>query len=368
VQFGAWDSLRKGLLCGERLYLQLKSLERAYLDGNRREYELTRHYSLVLNNPEALVRLKALGSCEIELPEALFDADYPGHYMRRIKSVSLSIPAVVGPTTGVNFTLTMLRDKTRVETSLGNEYPEREGEVDDRFVTNWAPLQAIATSTGQNDAGMFELSFHDERYLPFEGAGAISRWRIELDPDSNGFDFNSLADVVLHLRYTAREGGQRLKAAAKAALADAIGEDAEKPQARMFSLKHEFPNEWYALTRTAAAAEQTFTLAKDRFPFLYRGRTLTAGRVQVFAALKEGAELASLTLDLTPPGGQVMEIELEPRKGWRSVLAPKKSPDAGAEIKATPAEAGWILKTTSGELAAKVEDLLLVCAYTVASS
>jgi hypothetical protein len=29
------------------------------------------------------------------------------------------------------------------------------------------------------DAGMFELNFRDERYLPFEGAGAISEWRLE---------------------------------------------------------------------------------------------------------------------------------------------------------------------------------------------
>ena len=192
IQFGAWDSLRKGLLSGERLYLQLKQMERAYLDGNRREYELTKHYSLVLNDPQALITLKGLGQCEIELPEALFDTDYPGHYMRRVKSVSLTIPAVVGPYAGVNCTLTLLRDKTRVKATPVDGYAERDGEEDDRFMTNWAPVQAIATSTGQNDSGLFELNFRDERYLPFEGAGAISRWRIELDPDSNGFDFNTL--------------------------------------------------------------------------------------------------------------------------------------------------------------------------------
>jgi hypothetical protein len=27
---------------------------------------------------------------------------------------------------------------------------------------------------------MFELNFRDERYLPFEGAGAISTWQLEL--------------------------------------------------------------------------------------------------------------------------------------------------------------------------------------------
>jgi hypothetical protein len=36
-------------------------------------------------------------------------------------------------------------------------------------------MQSIATSHAQNDSGMFELNFRDERYLPFEGAGAISR-------------------------------------------------------------------------------------------------------------------------------------------------------------------------------------------------
>jgi hypothetical protein len=41
-------------------------------------------------------------------------------------------------------------------------------------------MQSIATSSGQADSGLFELNFRDERYLPFEGAGAISRWRLEL--------------------------------------------------------------------------------------------------------------------------------------------------------------------------------------------
>ena len=37
-----------------------------------------------------------------------------------------------------------------------------------------ARVQSIVTSHGQNDSGLFELNFRDERYLPFEGAGAIS--------------------------------------------------------------------------------------------------------------------------------------------------------------------------------------------------
>ena len=48
--------------------------------------------------------------------------------------------------------------------------------------------EAIATSTGQNDAGLFTLDFNDQRYLPFEYAGAVSRWRIELPAENNYFD------------------------------------------------------------------------------------------------------------------------------------------------------------------------------------
>ena len=65
----------------------------AYLDQNKREYELNKHVSLRQLDPLALLELKATGTCEVTLPEWLFDLDGPGHYLRRLKTVSLSIPA-----------------------------------------------------------------------------------------------------------------------------------------------------------------------------------------------------------------------------------------------------------------------------------
>ena len=47
------------------------------------------------------------------LPEALFDLDFPGHYLRRIKSVSLTIPCVTGPYSSVPCTLTLLKHSMR---------------------------------------------------------------------------------------------------------------------------------------------------------------------------------------------------------------------------------------------------------------
>src|SRR5690606_32884248 len=43
ISFGYWDSLKKGLLSGEKLQYDLRRLESAYIEGNRREFELTKH-------------------------------------------------------------------------------------------------------------------------------------------------------------------------------------------------------------------------------------------------------------------------------------------------------------------------------------
>ena len=90
----AWDDLHEGLLAGERLSAALRHMEKAYLDENVREYELTKHLSLRLHFPLEFLRLRTTGRCEIEIPEWMFDMDAPGMYMRRIRSVSLTIPCV----------------------------------------------------------------------------------------------------------------------------------------------------------------------------------------------------------------------------------------------------------------------------------
>jgi hypothetical protein len=126
IQFGYWDSLRRGLLAGESLSLDLKRMEMAYLDQNKREYELTKHISLAGLDPLAFITLKQSGRCFLELSESVFDRDYPGHYMRRIKNISVTIPCVVGPYTSVNATLTLLSSKTRTDPNAQRPYLEEE--------------------------------------------------------------------------------------------------------------------------------------------------------------------------------------------------------------------------------------------------
>jgi hypothetical protein len=59
------------------------------------------------------------------VPEWLFDLDSPGQFMRRIKTVSLSIPCVVGPYTGIHCKLSLLRSSIRTFSVMG-DYPRAE--------------------------------------------------------------------------------------------------------------------------------------------------------------------------------------------------------------------------------------------------
>ncbi|GAB4004777.1 hypothetical protein GCM10029992_50760 [Glycomyces albus] len=109
IQFGYWDSLKKGLLAPERLTNDLRRMESDYLNRHSRGLEITKHVSLAQTDPLALLTLKLTGSADIELPEWLFDLDYPGHYLRRLKSAAISIPCVVGPYTSINCTISSPR-------------------------------------------------------------------------------------------------------------------------------------------------------------------------------------------------------------------------------------------------------------------
>ncbi len=274
-----WDSLHEGLLAGERLQLSLHHMEKAYLDENIREYELTRHFSLRLHFPFEFLRLKTTGRCEIGIPEWMFDQLYPGHYMRRIKNVSLTIPCVVGPYTGVHCRLTLLSSKTRIHPRLTSpavsccddeDYENGYSALPDdpRIVTNYAATEAIATSGAQNDSGMFELNFRDDRYLPFEFAGAACRLRIELPQENNQFDLDTLNDVILHLNYTAREGGDVLRHAANEVAQRYLPGDGW----RFFDIRHEFPDAWHRFSRPSADEDAprqlTLRIGRDAFPFI----------------------------------------------------------------------------------------------------
>jgi hypothetical protein len=292
LQFG-YLSGKEGLLAGEKLYLDIKRMEMAYHELNRREYELTKHISLLQVDPLALIRLRTTGKCTVHLPEALFDMDGPGHYFRRIKAVALSIPCVTGPYVSVNCTLTLRKSSIRKTPMLRNGTYARTGAEDDRFSDHFGSLESIVTSSAQNDAGLFDINMRDERYLPFENSGVDSEWQLELPAnpsagDPQQFDYSTISDVILHIRYTAREGGSSLRGAAIGQLNELIDLAQAAGSTRLFSVRHEFPSEWAKfksvnLDASASTAELTLVLRQEHYPFWSQGRLEAVRRAHLLA-------------------------------------------------------------------------------------
>lgn len=283
IEFGYWDSLKKGLLSGDKLLHDIQRMESSYFDMNKRELEITKHISLAKVAPLSLVTLKETGSCSLALPEWLFNMDYPGHYMRRIKTVSVSIPFVAGPYTSVNCSLVMTKNETRLDATLsGGTVYGRTDENDLRFKTQLGAISSIATSHGQADSGMFELNFNDERYLPFEGAGAISEWQINMPLENNQFDFASISDIIIHISYTARDGGVSLALAANTELQDLLPDNSVK----LFNIKQDFPNEWHKFLYPNNGQDQEFVveLKPEHYPFMLKGsiKNLKIKKLDIF--------------------------------------------------------------------------------------
>ncbi|HEV2814549.1 MAG TPA: neuraminidase-like domain-containing protein [Solirubrobacteraceae bacterium] len=301
VQFGYWDSLKKGLLSGDRLANDLRRMEAAFLEADTRTLELTKSVSLATVAPMQLLELKSSGACTVRLPEWLFDLDHPGHYQRRIRSVELSVPSVVGPYTNVNATVSLTRNGIRLVDDMTGGYGDPLVAGDTRFASVAVPMTSIATSRAIGDRGMFELQFDNDRYLPFEGAGVVSEWRITLDPASNQFDLGTVSDVVLRLEYTALPGGPALVTGARTAL------DAVLPTAgaRMLVLDSELSGEWYRFLHPGEGADQTLTIpfTADQLPFasrrLARTKTLNVTRADLIV---ESPHAGAFDFRLARPG------------------------------------------------------------------
>ncbi|MBX3255083.1 MAG: hypothetical protein KF862_13150 [Chitinophagaceae bacterium] len=313
IQVG-YTSGKEGLLAGEKLYLDLKRMEMAYHELNQREYELTKHVSLMQLSPASLLSLRTTGRCSFTLPEELFDMDGPGHYFRRIKTVGVSLPCIAGPYASVNCTLTLTKSTIRKKSVLSDGEYSIAGDGDTRFDTYLGSMQSIVTSSAQNDGGMFEVNLRDERKLPFEYSGAVSDWQLSL-PGREGelrqFNYDTITDVIIHVKYTAREGGELLRKGAMKNLQKLIGEsadEAEKKRAagtvRLFSVRHEFPNEWekfksIQLSNEMRFAQLSLSLKDEHYPFWSKGLVKAVHEIKLYSRSDENTVTVRAAADTT---------------------------------------------------------------------
>ncbi|MCW7548767.1 insecticidal toxin complex protein TccB [Photorhabdus sp. APURE] len=226
IQTGTWNDHYRGLQVGETLQLNLHQMEAAYLARHERRLNVIRTVSLksLLGN-DGFGKLKTEGKVDFTLSEKLFDNDYPGHYLRQIKTVSVTLPTLVGPYQNVKATLTQTSSSTLLAADIGgvkylNDSTDKEGNAT-HIVTNLRASQQVALSSGLNDSGSFELRLEDERYLSFEGTGAVSKWTLTFPrsvdehidgnilkaDDMQASLLANMDDVLVQVHYTACDGG-----------------------------------------------------------------------------------------------------------------------------------------------------------------
>ncbi len=187
VQTDAWNDHYRGLLVGKTLQQNLQQMEAAYLTRHERRLEIVRTVSLadVLSAQTkypSFADQKTTGQISFDLAEGLYDSDYPGHYMRQIKSIWITLPTLLGPYQDVKATLMQTRSNTLMNASVdGVNYLNGTSNSTNGAViaTNLRAGEQVALSSGLSDAGLFELRFDDERYLLLRG----NRSGVELDID-----------------------------------------------------------------------------------------------------------------------------------------------------------------------------------------
>lgn len=209
-----WNGLRSGLLAGAKLLADLHAMEVAYLENDRNELEITRPVSLWeleyrqgdddLNKPQRpLTDLRDGKDCNFIIPESLFSKDFPDQYFRRIRDVRVEIiaPDYRGHYLNAQLSLTDNRLDLKSGEPVGNRIGTR----------------TMATSVAQKKSGKYDFRFSSDKFLPFEGAGAVdSKWSLEItgfdntrdneEGTSHSLDLSKIEDVIIHLSYTARMG------------------------------------------------------------------------------------------------------------------------------------------------------------------
>jgi len=271
--------------------------------------------------------------------------------------VSLTIPAVVGPYTSVSATLTLLSSKVRESARVRGAYTDEEN-----YRSDFASVESIAVSTGQNDNGRFELTFRDDKYAPFEGGGLISRWRLQFPTKYRALDYDLVPDVIATFKYLSRRDEMLTETALTALQAQFNSADGGV-LFRYFSLRHEFPTDWRKLLVTDTHTA-TFVIPKSRFPQWVQGGKVDVSHLDAVLVLKENAPAVGYKMTLTPGANPPVLLD------WAAGSDRYRSyrQDVAIPVETLLEDSGWVVVITAPAGAvdiARIQDLLLVARYTV---
>ena len=203
IQANYWDNFRKGLLAPERILLDLRRMEKAYLENDVHEMEITRPISLKnlhtiengnVTSSVALDALKSSGECCFKFGMELFSADFDEFYFHRIRDVRLVVKLNNENTCYLNAKLSL----TKCMVDICNN-AQKDGDF-----LSLGDQEILATSVAHKEPGTFDFSLSSDKRNHFEGCGAISEWELKITGLDKIDGQYPIKDVIIYLSYTAK--------------------------------------------------------------------------------------------------------------------------------------------------------------------
>jgi hypothetical protein len=220
---------RRGLTGSARLLQDIFRLDQHAFETDRRKLQLTKTISLAQLAPVEFQRFRETGVMLFATPMEMFDRDFPGHYLRLIKRVRVSVIALIPPTQGIRATLSTAGASRVVIGEPGFQ----------TVVVNHGP-QSVALTSPVNANGLFDLNQDQqpEMLLPFENIGVDAVWEFSLPKAANLFDYNTIADALLTVEYTALESSAYRRQVIQG-LSPNVSADLP------YSFRNQFQDQWY---------------------------------------------------------------------------------------------------------------------------
>lgn len=244
---------RQGLTGAEQLSQDLTRLDEYAFSSARRRLNLSQTFSLARLMPVEFLEFRRTGTLAFTTPTSMFDADFPGHYLRLIRQVRAGLVALVPPDRGIRATL-YSNGISRVTTGGDGTFKDVVVRSDPGIVALTSPVNA---------SGVFEFDAQSDMLLPFEGSGVDTSWEFRLPPAANPLDYSSIVDLLITVDYTAAyDDTYRHQVVTR------LNADRGRGADCVFSLARDFPDQWYDLNNPAdpAARSVTLTLRDVDFP------------------------------------------------------------------------------------------------------
>jgi hypothetical protein len=337
IRFDYWKERDQGLMGVDRLRTDLETLANEKLVNETRKHQITRTISLAQIAPLELAHIRQTGQLSLTTLEDWFERDFPTHYLRLIKGVTVNIVALVPPTEGVRATLTQFGiTRTLVRASNGRY----------RSIEIKRDPERVALSSSVGATGLFTPLLPESQYLnPFEGSGVAGNWLLEMPRSSNPYlNYDDILDVQLVLQYTSLDDPAKKATVPLAAQGAAT-----------YSLKLNFPDPYYDLhnpsfVQGAAGSPYRLIFQTDERFFAPNQRMRRLSGITVYFD-QDGRTYRPLTTLRYTPNGSDTPIVFWSQSIASPLGAKRLILSAADREKARPLSGIWTLEFSNDETA-----------------